>query len=174
MRGSGGIDERFDFFKATEGALAYLKWLYEEFRNWPLALAAYNAGENRIRKEIAAQRTADYFYLDLPMETERYVYKIAVAKIILSNLERFGYSLDERELYEPLLVDRVQIQLPMPLSIADLASAMGLYYKDLKEMNLHFSGDSIPAGIHFLNLPPGTSERFWPFFNTWRKECDGK
>lgn len=174
MRGNGGVDERFDFFKATEGALAYLKWLYGEFRSWPLALAAYNAGENRIRREMAAQRTVNYFYLDLPLETERYVYKIAVAKVVLSNLEQFGYSLDERELYEPLLVDRVQIQLPMPLSIVDVASAMGFYYKDLKEMNLHFSGDSIPAGVHFVNLPLGTSERFWPFFNEWRKECDRK
>jgi hypothetical protein len=35
MRGGGGIDERFDFMKATEGALAYLKSLYEEFKSWP-------------------------------------------------------------------------------------------------------------------------------------------
>jgi membrane-bound lytic murein transglycosylase D len=172
MRGSGGIDERFDFFKATEGALAYLKSLYEEFKSWPLAMAAYNAGENRIRREIVSQRTRNYFYLDLPLETERYVYKITVAKIILSNPDRYGFYLDEKELYDPLQVDRVQIDLPMPLPIVDVAAAMGLFYKDLKEMNPHFSGESIPAGMHFLNLPFGTSERFWPFFNTWKKDCN--
>lgn len=172
MRGSGGVDERFDFFKATEGALAYLKSLYEEFKSWPLAMAAYNAGENRIRREIVSQRTRDYFYLDLPLETERYVYKITVAKIILSNPERFGFYLDERELYDPLQVDRVQIELPMPLPIVDMAAAMGLYYKELKEMNPHLSGESIPAGTHFLNLPFGTSERFWTFFNNWKKDCN--
>ena len=174
MRGSGGIDERFDFFKATEGALAYLKSLNEEFKSWPLAMAAYNAGENRIRREIVSQRTRDYFYLDLPLETERYVYKITVAKIILSNPDRYGFHLDERELYEPLQGDRVQIELPMSLSIVDVAAAMGLSYKEVKEMNPHFSRESIPAGIHFLNLPFGASERFWTFFNDWKKGCDYK
>ncbi len=170
MRGSGGIDERFDFFKATEGALAYLRSLYEEFRSWPLAMAAYNAGENRIRREIVSQGTRDYFYLDLPLETERYVYKITVAKIILSNPERYGFFLDEREFYDPLQVDRVQVELPVPLSMVDVAMGMGLYYKELKEMNPHLSGDSVPAGTHFLNLPFGTAQRFWTFFNTWIKD----
>jgi hypothetical protein len=174
MRGSGGVDERFDFFKATEGALAYLKGLYEEFKSWPLALAAYNVGENRIRREIVSQRTRDYFYLDLPLETERYVYKITVAKIILSNPERFGFSLDEKEYYDPLEIDRVQIELPKPLYIVDIATGMGLYYKDLKEMNLHLPGESIPAGTHFLNLPFGTAERFWTFFNDWIRDCNCK
>jgi len=174
MRGSGGIDERFDFFKATEGALTYLKGLYEEFKSWPLTMAAYNTGENRIRREIISQRTRDYFYLDLPMETERYVFKITVAKIILSNPERYGFYLDETEFYDPLQVDRIQIELPVPLAIVDIATGMGLYYKDLKEMNFHLSGESIPAGTHFVNLPFGTSERFWTYFNNWKKECNCK
>jgi hypothetical protein len=170
MRGSGGIDERFDFLKATEGALTYLKSLYEEFKSWPLALAAYNAGENRIRKEIALQRITDYFYLDLPMETERYVYKITVAKIILSDPARYGFRLQEEELYDPLRIDRIQIELPRPLPIIDVAVALGVPYKEIKEMNFHLSGEGIPAGAHFLNLPPGTSERFWAFFSRWKSE----
>lgn len=168
MRGGGGIDERFDFMKATEGALTYLRTLYEEFKSWPLALAAYNAGENRIRKEIALQRVTDYFYLDLPMETERYVYKITVAKIILSDPARYGFRLEEEELYDPLRTDRIQVELPRPLPIIDVAVALGIPYKEIKEMNLHLSGESIPAGTHFLNLPPGTSERFWAFFSRWK------
>ena len=170
MRGNGGIDERLDFTKATEGALAYLKSLYEEFMSWPLAMAAYNAGENRIRKEIALQATEDYFNLDLPMETERYVYKITVAKIILSDPERYGFRLEEEQLYEPFQIERVEIELPKPLPIMDVATATGSFYKDIKEMNLHLSGDAIPAGAHFLNLPPGTSQRFWAFFSDWKKE----
>jgi membrane-bound lytic murein transglycosylase D len=170
MRGSGGIDERFDFMKATEGALTYLKTLFEEFKSWPLALAAYNAGENRIRKEIAFQRVTDYFYLDLPLETERYVYKIAVAKIILSDPARYGFRLEEEELYDPLKTDRIQFELPRPLPIIDVAVAMGIPYKEIKEMNLHLSGEGIPAGTHFLNLPPGKSEKFWAFFSKWRTE----
>ena len=40
-------DERFDPRKATEAATRYLRYLYGRFRNWPLALAAYNCGEDR-------------------------------------------------------------------------------------------------------------------------------
>ena len=174
MRKNRVTDERFDFFKATEGALAYLKSLYEDFRNWALAMAAYNAGENRVRKEIELQKTRNYFYLDLPMETERYVYKIAVAKIILSDPKRYGFYLEEKELYDPLQVERVQIELNQPLPIMDIARAIGFYYKEIKELNPHFSEETLPPGIRFLNLPPGTSEKFWNFFSTWKKEMGGK
>ncbi len=174
MRKNKTIDERFDFSKATEGALVYLKNLYEEFHSWALSMAAYNAGENRVRKEIELQDTKNYFYLELPIETERYVYKIAVAKIILSDPEKFGFHLAENELYDPLQVERVQIELARPLRIMDIARAIGSYYKEVKEMNLHLPEETIPPGIHFLNLPMGTSDRFRIFFSTWKKGLEGK
>ncbi len=168
------LDERFDFFKATEGALTYLKTLYEEFGNWPLAMAAYNAGENRIRREIEFQKTRNYFYLDLPMETERYVYKIAVAKIILSDSGKYGFYLEDSEFYDPLKLERVQIELKQPLPLMEVARAIGRYYKEIKEMNPHLMEEAIPGGTHFLNLPQGASERFWSFFNNWKKELENK
>jgi len=174
MRRNRIVDERFDFFKATEGALAYLKALYEEFRSWALSLAAYNVGENRVRKEIELQGTRDYYFLDLPLETERYVYKIAVAKMILSETEKYGFHLDEKELYDPLQVERVQIELTQPLPIIEVSRAVGCFYKDIKELNPHFSEEAIPPGIQFLNLPPGTSVPFWSFFSAWKTEMEGK
>ncbi|HSB05090.1 MAG TPA: lytic transglycosylase domain-containing protein [Thermodesulfobacteriota bacterium] len=174
MRKNKGLDERFDFLKATEGALAYLKCLFEEFNSWALAMAAYNAGENRVRKEIELQKMANYYYLYLPAETERYVYKIAVAKIILSNPERYGFSLEEREFYHPLQLERIQIELKQPVSLVEVARAIGSYYKEMKEMNPHLSEENIPPGVHFLNLPTGTSERFWAFYAAWRKGLEAR
>jgi membrane-bound lytic murein transglycosylase D len=174
MRKNRSIDERFDFFKATEGALNYLRSLHEEFKSWTLSMAAYNAGENRVRKEIDLQKTMNYFYLDLPLETERYVYKVAVAKIILSDPGKYGYTLEEKELYLPLQVERVQIELTQPLPVMEVARALGFYYKEIREMNPHLSEETIPPGTHFLNLPPGTSEKFWTFFSAWKKEAEVK
>ena len=174
MRKNRIVDERFDFFKATEGALAYLTSLYEEFRSWTLSMAAYNAGENKIRKEVDLQKTRNYFYLDLSSETERYVYKIAVAKIILSDPRKYGYTLEEKEFYHPLQTERVQIVLTRPLPIMEIARVTGFFYKEIKEMNVHLFEDTIPPGIHFINLPPGTSERFLIFFSAWKKEMEGK
>ena len=174
MRKNRIVDERFDFFKATEGALAYLASLYEEFRSWTLSMAAYNAGENKVRREMDLQKIRNYFYLDLPLETERYVYKIAVAKIILSDPRKYGYTLEEKEFYHPLQTERVQIELTRPLPIMEIARVTGFFYKEIKEMNPHLFEDTIPPGIHFVNLPPGTSERFLIFFSAWKKEMEGK
>jgi membrane-bound lytic murein transglycosylase D len=174
MKKNRSIDERFDFFKATEGALTYLRALYEEFGSWALAMAAYNAGENRVRKEVELQGTKNYFYLDLPLQTERFVYKIAVAKIILSHPGRYGFRLEEKDFYDPLRVERVQVDLPQPLPIIEVAKAVGSFYKEIKEMNLHLSEETIPAGTYFLSLPAGTSGKFWTFFSAWRKGLDSK
>jgi membrane-bound lytic murein transglycosylase D len=174
MRKTRSIDERFDFFTATEGALSYLGCLYEEFKSWTLSMAAYNAGENRVRKEIDLQKTTNYFCLDLPLETERYVYKIAVAKIILSDPGKYGYAMEENQYYSPLQVERVQIELTQPLPIMEVARATGLFYKEVKEMNLHLFEETIPSGIHVLNLPRGTSEKFLAFLSVWKKEMEGK
>jgi soluble lytic murein transglycosylase-like protein len=174
MRKNRTLDERFDFYKATDAALSYLRNLYEEFRSWTLAMAAYNAGENKVRREIEFQKTRDYFYLDLSLETERYIYKIAVAKMILSDPRKYGYRLEKNELYDPLQVERIQIELVQPLPMIEVAKAMGFFYKEIKELNPHFFEEAIPPGIHFLNLPPGTSEKFWTFFSAWKKESQGK
>jgi membrane-bound lytic murein transglycosylase D len=174
MRKNRTVDERFDFFKATEGALAYLNALYEEFGSWALSLAAYNVGENRVRKEIELQGTRDYYFLDLPLETERYVYKIAVAKMILSETGRYGFHLDEQAFYDPLQVERIQIELTQPLPIIEVSRAVGYFYKEIKELNPHFSEEAIPPGIQFVNLPPGTSVSFWTFFSAWKAEMEGE
>jgi hypothetical protein len=174
MRKNRSVDERFDFFKATEGALSYLRSLYEEFKSWTLSMAAYNAGENKVRKEIDLQKTRNYFYLDLPLETERYVYKIAAAKMILSNPGKYGYTLGEKEFYDPLQLERIQIELTQPLPMMEIARATGLFYKEIKEMNPHFFEETIPPGIHILNLPPGTSERFLVFLSAWKREMEGR
>jgi hypothetical protein len=174
MRKNRSIDERFDFFKATEGALDYLGGLYEEFKSWTLSMAAYNVGENRVRREIDLQKTTNYFYLDLPLETKRYVYKIAVAKIILSDPGKYGYVLEEKQYYSPLQVERLQIELIQPLPIIEVARATGLFYKEVKEMNPHLFEETIPPGTHVLNLPRGTSEKFRAFLSAWKKEMEGK
>ena len=72
-----GRDERRDPAKSTNAAAQYLKDLYGQFGNWPLALAAYNAGEVRVQNAIDRFQTRDFWTLSarlaLPDETRRYV-----------------------------------------------------------------------------------------------------
>jgi len=70
-------DERLDPVKSTHAAAAYLKELHRQFRDWPLALAAYNAGEQRVERAMNRLGAREFWTLSrhagVPDETRRYV-----------------------------------------------------------------------------------------------------
>lgn len=71
-------DDRTDPDKSAHAAARYLKMLHGKFRDWPLAFAAYNAGEGRVGRELAARRAKDFAGIaaHLPAETRMYVPKV--------------------------------------------------------------------------------------------------
>jgi membrane-bound lytic murein transglycosylase D len=71
-------DERFHPDKNATAAAKHLKYLHGEFKNWPMALAAYNAGEGRIRSLMERHKTRNFddIATHLPVETQMYVPKI--------------------------------------------------------------------------------------------------
>lgn len=82
-----GRDERIDTEKATRAAAQYLRDLYERFGDWPLALAAYNAGEQAVERAISKAGAADFWLLHsrklLPAETRNYVPAVLAAMELL-------------------------------------------------------------------------------------------
>ena len=56
-------DERLDPERATQAAVAYLALLHDRYEDWPLALAAYNAGEGRVDRALKRLPGADYWDL---------------------------------------------------------------------------------------------------------------
>ena len=79
--------ERFQFTTSTDTALKLLNNLHQQFGNWELAFAAYNAGNKRVcdaMQENPNAKTIDE--LDLPQETKTYLYKImAIDKFLIRN-----------------------------------------------------------------------------------------
>jgi membrane-bound lytic murein transglycosylase D len=71
-------DDRTDPEKSARAAARYLKMLHGKFHDWPLAFAAYNAGEGRISRELAARHARDFAGIasSLPAETRMYVPKV--------------------------------------------------------------------------------------------------
>lgn len=70
------IDERRDPYLATEAACRYLKFLYNIYNDWNLALAAYNSGPGNVNKAIrrsGGKRTFQEIRRYLPRETRSYV-----------------------------------------------------------------------------------------------------
>lgn len=75
------VDDRMEPEKSAGAAAQYLKLLHQEFGCWSLALAAYNAGEGRV-KDIMKKRKASTFdevERYLPPETRAYVPKVMAA-----------------------------------------------------------------------------------------------
>ena len=160
LRCDKAVDERLEFGAATDAALTYLENLHQLFHSWPLALAAYNAGEGRVQKAIAVQGVNNFYHLSLPEETERYIHRILSAKIILEDPARYGYDIPGDQLYPPLAYDEVQVNLAKEVSVRSLAEASGTYYKAIKTLNPWIKGDSLSPGTFRLKIPPGSAPRF--------------
>lgn len=71
-------DQRTNPEKSAEAAAQYLTILYRQFDSWPLAIAAYNAGEGRVGRTLKATGTRTFTEVapHLPAETRMYVPKV--------------------------------------------------------------------------------------------------
>jgi len=83
-------DERLDVDRSTRAAARYLRDLYQQFGSWPLALAAYNTGEQRVQRAVERSGSSDFIQLSslrlLPQETRNYV------PAVLSAMQLLGVS----------------------------------------------------------------------------------
>lgn len=159
LRTDKSIDERCDMEQATEAALDHLKGLKEMFGTWALAMAAYNCGENRIKREMKDQKENDFYRLKLPTETERYIFKIAAIKLIMEDPELYGYRVPESKIYKPIKCDTTKVVITKKIHITDFAKAIGTTFKTIKYLNPQIIDDYLPIGSYNLNTPCGAAEK---------------
>lgn len=142
------VDERADPERSTRAAAAYLRDLYRQFNDWPLTLAAYNAGPGRVRRALETNGATTFWELcdagALPKETRGYVPTFFATLIIASDPATYGFRLGESKDLEG---KRIPVEGPLSLryvaSVADLDEAL------LRDLN--------PALRHGI-APPGRSE----------------
>ncbi len=84
-------DERTDPEKSAHATARMLRALFARFGGWPLALAAYNAGEGRVSRLLASRGASDFAGVEsaLPAETRMYVPKVCALVAV-----RTGESLE--------------------------------------------------------------------------------
>lgn len=128
------VDERYHIEKSTEVACRYLQNSKNRFGNWTAAAAAYNAGSAGISKFMGIQKTDNYYDLLLGEETGRYVFRILAIKEILSHPEKYGFHLEEKDLYQTVPTYHVEITEPIA-DFADFAKGYGINYKIIKRHN---------------------------------------
>ena len=128
------VDERYNLELATKVAAQYLINSKELFGSWTNAAAAYNAGNAGITKQMKRQDATDYYSLLLNSETGRYVFRILAFKEILSNPEKYGFYVDQQDLYQAIPTKTIIIDTPVT-DFAKFAKQQGINYKILKIHN---------------------------------------
>lgn len=138
------VDERMDVTKSTDAACKYLKQAYEKFGNWTAAAASYNCGQGGYNSQASFQRTTNYYDLQLPEETNRYVYRILAFKHILEHPDLFDFKMSDAEKYTGIPFRTVTVSSSIS-NLADWAIENGTTYKMLRLMNPWIRGKSLPV-----------------------------
>ncbi len=157
LRVDSYVDERRDPIKSTVAAARYLRDLFDLLGSWPLAMAAYNAGEGKVMRALQKARAEDFDDLArtrlLRRETKEYVPRFMAATIIAKNPEQFGFDPDEDLV--PHQFDEVVVL--RPLALKALAEATGISFQELKRLNPELRRDGTPPDGHeyHLKVPVG-------------------
>ncbi len=154
------IDERRNFFASTKAAIRYFKELKEKLGSWTLAAAAYNMGEDGLMAEILEQGTDNYYELYLPLETQRFIFRILCVKLILSHPEEYGFNLADEDYYPPLEYDLIHLNCAQETPLRIVAQAGRTYFKVIKDLNPQIRGHYLQAGTHELLIPKGSAAGF--------------
>jgi len=91
LRVNWWVDERRDPEKSTHAATQYLKQLHRTFGSWPLAIAAYNAGEDRVLEAVRNRPQADFWSLQIPRESRELVSAFMAVTLILRDPETYYF-----------------------------------------------------------------------------------
>jgi membrane-bound lytic murein transglycosylase D len=138
-----------------------LKDLYDEFGDWYLAMAGYNAGPGRVTRGIQLTGASSFWQLAdrkvLPTETINYVPNILALAIIGKNPENYGFSVTPQTPWE---TDRVNVEHATDLRV--IAEILEVPVENLRELNPHvLRWTTPPDDADFqLNLPAGYHDKF--------------
>ena len=158
---SAWYDERFDPVAATHAYAKYMKYLYSQFGDWYLAMAAYDWGAGNVQKAVQRTGFADFWELyklnNLPAETKNYVPIILAVTIMAKNPKQYG--LDDLTPDPPLVEDTVQTNHSVGLALA--ADLVGATPQELAALNpALLRGATPPDETYNLHLPAGTKALF--------------
>ncbi len=160
LRVDSYVDERRDPVKSTVAAARYLRDLYDLFGTWPLAMAAYNAGEGKVMRALHTAQAESFSDIAktrlIRRETKEYVPRFMAATIIAKNPDRYGFPQTDIRLHE---FEEVVVQ--RPVHFKTIANLTGISYQDLKLLNPELRRDATPPDDteYHLKVPVGTKDR---------------
>ena len=160
------VDERKDPVKSTSAALDYLTYLYEEFGDWTLAIAAYNCGPGGVRKAIRRGNSTNFWDIrfHLPNETQKYVPRIIAAMYLMQYYH--AHELIPQDVSEEL-TNVVEINDGKRHNFTKLAKDLDVSYKTIRKLNPQFKSNYIPKnkGQFTLVIPRSKYEKYLELYD---------
>ena len=158
---NGFFDERFDPEKSTIAYAKYMKYLYAQFGDWYLAMAAYDWGAGNVQRAVARTGYADFWQLyrhnALPGETKNYVPGILAAVIMAKNPKQYG--LTDVVPDAPVVSDTVTTEYSISLQLA--ADVTNSSVPEIVALNPALLRLTTPRDIPYdLHLPSGTKQMY--------------
>ena len=139
------VDERYDPVKSTKAACKHLKYLYELYHDWSLALAAYNCGQGNVNKALARAGGEPKSFWDvywyLPSETRGYVPAFIAASYAYAYHQAHNITCGEPPL--PIAVDTVHVS--RLLHLGQVSSTIDVPNETLKMLNPQYKLEIIHA-----------------------------
>ncbi|BDM64068.1 lytic transglycosylase [Shewanella sp. NFH-SH190041] len=155
-------DGRRDVPAATHAALDMLQYLHDKTDgNWLYAIAAYNTGEGRVLNAVKQNKRRglpiDFWSLDLPRETERYVPQLLALADVIKHADKYGIKL--AHIPNKPAIDVINVGSQIDLSFAaDLAD---MTLSDLHRLNPGYNRwSTAPEGPHTLVVPVDKASGF--------------
>jgi membrane-bound lytic murein transglycosylase D len=140
------MDERMDPIKSTEAALKYLKYLYNIYHKWDLALAAYNCGPGNVNRAMRRAGSTDGNYWDLypylPRETRGYVPAFIAVNYVMNNPTAHNLY-PVMPLYSYFESDTISVD--KPIGFEQLAEILDMSIDDIANYNPSYKLNYIPA-----------------------------
>ncbi len=149
------IDERRDVRKSTDAACRYLRYLYETFGDWQLALVAYNGGQGTVKNAIERSGGKTNHWDLLPFFTEQMKNYVG-AFIAMEYLMQYHaeHNLFPNKGYiEYMKTDTLHVKGPIHLK--NVAQTTGIDYETLKALNPQYLLAYIPndGEYHTITMP---------------------
>jgi membrane-bound lytic murein transglycosylase D len=160
LRVDAYVDERRDPIKSTVAAARYLRDLYDLFGAWPLAMAAYNAGEGKVMRALQKAQAESFTDISktrlIRRETKEYVPRFMAATIIAKNPNRYGFPQEASAPHE-----FEEVVVTRPLHFHAIANATGIPFSELRLLNPELRRDATPPGddAYLLKVPVGTKSK---------------
>lgn len=153
MRITDNVDERYDFEKSTDAAIEYLSKIHTDLQDWTLTAAAYNRGENGIKRALDSQKVNSYYDLYINEETSRYVFRILAIKYLMENRYKI---FDSHELGDVFVLPKTKyVTVSEIVNFQDWCQKNNYDYANTRQLNQWILGDSLPKGkwrIQILDL----------------------